>query len=191
MSNTEHLLRVNIPDILKEDLGDSVVLHHSIIPTPIEDEFTLVDAPESFRIQQGFYSIVIDAALLRSDGGSGLVMKLKQYLAVKSLSLEYVLNNIDNGIDAVCSRKDALDEKTSLILKRLFIMVGHSVLFEVPFERSSDGAQNGVRGQFVFKVDQTKVVDADFSLIETFSRLVPGANGRDLRGQILESSLGL
>jgi hypothetical protein len=191
VSNPEHVLRVNVPDFLNQDFGDSVVLHHSQISTPIEDEFTLVDEQENSRIQQGVYSIVIDAAILISGAGSGLVMKFKQYLAVKSVSLEYVLENIDHGIDSVCSRQDAFDDKKSLILKRLFIMDGHSILFEVPFERSSDGAQNGVRGQFVFKVDQAKVVDADLSHIETLSKLVPGVNGRDLRGQILESSLGL
>jgi hypothetical protein len=185
-------MRVNLPDLLKEDYGDAVVIHHpKISNAPTEDEFTLTDLPESTRVKQGVYSIVIDAAIMRGGGGSGMVMKLKEYFAVKSTSFEYVLENIGNGVDSFCRRSKDFDDKTWLLLRWLKVMDGHSVLFEMPFERSTDAIQDGLRRGSVLQVDKAKVVDADLSQVEAFCKLVPGANGRDLRGQILESMLGL
>jgi hypothetical protein len=156
-----------------------------------EDQLQLIDPSFTAENDHEHFTLVIASrGLLMGKAFDGLAV-ITSHVAVISSSLGYILENMAAGIALEFQRQGAVDSGWVIDFTHLKICKGAVELFSIPFVDGNFKSAEARAKLPKLIVEDTEVVGADLANVLVFSRLVPGASERKLRGQLLEISMGL
>lgn len=150
----------------------------------IDPSYTAEPVPEPFTLS------IVTRGLLCGERGTGSAV-FTRHVAVISSKFEYLLQNIDTGIALDFRRTGTVVGAWAIDCTHLKLSKGATELFSVPFNEIPLMDDEAHSRPPTLDIEQAEVLGADLSQVIAFSRIVPGAPERKLRGQVLEAAMGL